>query len=113
MDETIFSSSPIGQRLESIKRGETCCILFQGKKISLVAKVDIGRDRDNDIVIDNKLVSRFHARVQKLKAAYYITDLGSANGTFVNGTRIEREKYYRIAADDIVKIANTELKIIS
>ena len=75
-------------------------------------KVSIGRGRDNDIVIENKLVSRYHALLQKIKEVYYIRDLKSANGTYVNGRRIEAEKYYKVAANDIVKIANTELKIL-
>ena len=112
MDETIYSSSPIGKRLEAIKRGENYCLLFQGKKIPMVTKITIGRDRTNSITIENQLVSRYHAELHKIKADYYIRDLHSSNGTFVNGKQIKPNKYYKVAVDDTISIANTELKII-
>lgn len=113
MDETIYSSSPIGKRLEAIKRREQCCLLFQGKKIPLVAKIAIGRGADNDLVIDNKLVSRHHALVQKIESTFYLQDLGSSNGTFLNGKPLEAEKYYKIGPRDSIKIVNTELNLIT
>jgi pSer/pThr/pTyr-binding forkhead associated (FHA) protein len=112
MDETIYSTSPIGKRLESIKRRDNYCLLFQGKKIPLVAKVTIGRDRINCITIENPLVSRWHAELHKIKEDYYIRDLFSSNGTFLNGKKLEPDKYYKVAVDDTIAIANTELKII-
>ncbi|WP_319476484.1 FHA domain-containing protein [Marispirochaeta aestuarii] len=112
MDETIYSTSPIGKRLESIKRRDSYCLLFQGKKIPLVAKVSIGRDRTNCITIENALVSRWHAELHKIKEDYYIRDLYSSNGTFLNGKKIKPNKYYKVAVDDTIGIANTELKII-
>ena len=112
MDETIYNSSPIGQRLEAIKRDEKCCLLFQGRKIPLVAKITIGRDRENDLVVENKLVSRYHAYIQKIKNEYFIRDLHSANGTFINGEKIESDKYYKISSRDSIKIVNIELSIL-
>ncbi len=112
MDETIYSTSPIGKRLKEIKKGENYCLLFQGKKIPLVAKASIGRDRENSIVIDNQLVSRYHAELHKIKADYYIRDLHSSNGTFINGKKIKPNKYYKVAVHDTISIANADLKII-
>ena len=49
--------------------------------------IRIGRDGDNDIVLaDDLLVSRHHASI----AQSHLTDLGSHNGTFVNGQRVDR-----------------------
>jgi adenylate cyclase len=49
----------------------------------------IGRDKGNDIVVADRLVSRNHAIVRRLgKSDYYIIDSGSANGSFLNGKRI-------------------------
>ena len=48
----------------------------------------IGRWEDNDLVVDDRWVSRHHARVLREGTQYVIEDLDSKNGTFVNGTRI-------------------------
>ena len=78
------------------------CLLFNiifinlclnNKKIDLVAQITIGRSSDNQVVIDNKLASRHHAVIQKIKNAYFIKDAGSTNGTFVNSTIIPSGKY--------------------
>jgi len=48
----------------------------------------IGRWRDNAVVVDDRWVSRYHARVRHVGEQYLIEDLGSKNGTLVNGGRI-------------------------
>ncbi|MCL0099710.1 FHA domain-containing protein, partial [Dehalococcoidia bacterium] len=50
----------------------------------------MGRSPDNDIVIDDPSVSRKHARLTSKNGQYYIEDLGSMNGTKVNGEKVER-----------------------
>jgi predicted component of type VI protein secretion system len=56
--------------------------LLEGPEIS------IGRDNTNTIAINDAEVSRRHARMELRGATYAIQDLGSTNGTFVNGTRV-------------------------
>ena len=48
----------------------------------------IGRDPDNDLVVDYPLVSRFHARIERLAQHVLLHDLGSTNGTFARGVRV-------------------------
>lgn len=48
----------------------------------------IGRWEDNDLVVDDRWVSRHHARIRREGDQYVVEDLGSKNGTFVNGRRI-------------------------
>ena len=50
--------------------------------------ISIGRMEDNDVVVDNLAVSRHHARLVREKDKYYLEDLSSHNGTFVNDERI-------------------------
>jgi pSer/pThr/pTyr-binding forkhead associated (FHA) protein len=52
----------------------------------------IGRDEDADIRVDEPLVSRAHARIEKRAGAFFVLDLGSTNLTKVNGEPVrERE----------------------
>ena len=52
----------------------------------------IGRDEDADIRVDEPLVSRAHARIERRAGAYFVLDLGSTNLTKVNGEPVrERE----------------------
>lgn len=48
----------------------------------------IGRDDDNSVVLADREVSRRHAEIRNDGTQYVVRDLGSKNGTFVNGTRV-------------------------
>jgi hypothetical protein len=48
----------------------------------------LGRHRNNDIVVGDPKVSSFHARIDRSGEGFTVQDLGSRNGTFVNGRRI-------------------------
>ncbi|NLW23046.1 MAG: FHA domain-containing protein [Tissierellia bacterium] len=51
-------------------------------------EVSIGRGNDNKIVIKDPYVSKKHLKIVKDEGNYYLVDLNSANGTFLNGDRI-------------------------
>jgi len=56
-------------------------------------------------------ISRRHARITSRGSQFYIEDLGSANGTFVNGrTRLKPQEPYPLVNGDIIKIGETTLK---
>ena len=111
-NETIQSFSPVGQQLSSY--GDTkpaSYLMFNRKKIELVAKITIGRESDNDVVVDNKLASRHHAVIQKIKDAYFVKDTNSTNGTFINGVKIPADKYVKLNPGDKISIGNMSLVI--
>ncbi|MFO0800159.1 MAG: FHA domain-containing protein [Gemmataceae bacterium] len=62
-----------------------------GKLITLRGTpVVFGREQEADVVIDEPSVSRAHARMEpRPGGAYRLIDLGSSNGTYVNGVRLE------------------------
>lgn len=62
---------------------------IQGRWSLAKPAMTIGRSEDNDIVIDDRWVSRHHARIRVDGQQYIVEDLGSKNGTLVNGQRIE------------------------
>lgn len=111
MDETIIAGSSVGKRINIIHRNQSCTITYKGKKIPLISKITIGRDKNNDIILESRLISRFHAELQKIKGDYYIHDLNSSNGTFINDKIIPKDKYVKVSQDNIIKIGKTVLKI--
>jgi pSer/pThr/pTyr-binding forkhead associated (FHA) protein len=64
-----------------------------GKIFELTADViTIGRGAKNDIIIDNDDVSRDHCRLVRVTADYELHDLNSANGTFIDGQRVSKNR---------------------
>ena len=67
----------------------------------------IGRANGADFILDEALVSRLHCRVQvNVSGDLDVTDLGSTNGTFVNGTRITTA---RLVPGDRLTVGRVEL----
>lgn len=111
-DETIITNSAVGKRLDSFSESDKVSYLvFNKNKVRLVSKITIGRSTDNDIVVDNKLTSRHHAVIQKIKDDYYLKDEGSTNGTYLNGTAIPEGKYVKLQSGDKITIGNSNLVI--
>ena len=74
--------------------------------------ITVGRETSNDVVIPDSFVGRHHLQLIKDEAgAYFVRDLNSTNGTFVNGQKIQGE----VALDeqDVIRIGNTTLPWIS
>lgn len=59
-----------------------------------VAVTRVGRAADNDVVIDNAGVSGEHALISRAGDAFFIEDMNSTNGVFLNGKRISREQIH-------------------
>jgi hypothetical protein len=77
---------------------------LDGQRFELEGGRTIGRE-GADITLDDDQVSRSHARVSVAGSTITIEDLGSTNGTFVNGTRIEAPT--TLAPGDTVRIGAT------
>ncbi|MEI6132173.1 MAG: FHA domain-containing protein [Bacillota bacterium] len=70
--------------------------------------VIIGRDKETvDLCCENMAVGKRHAQLHFHDGAYYISDLNSRNGTFVNGMRIENNKEKQISHGDEICFANS------
>ena len=109
MDETIAEESNLGQRLGKLKRSESRYLFCNGKNIPLTTRITIGRISANNIIIDDNMVSRRHAVIQKIRNSYFLIDLNSKNGSFVNGKQVPPDKYIRLRGNDLIKIGRTEL----
>ncbi|WP_295392973.1 HD-GYP domain-containing protein [uncultured Thiodictyon sp.] len=67
----------------------------------------VGRGHDVDYCINDVRASRRHAKVLALHNRYYVQDLGSTNGTYLNGDRIENE---RLAHGDLITFGRTQFR---
>jgi FHA domain-containing protein len=73
------------------------------------APLTIGRGANNDVPIAaDEYASARHARFEPRRDGVYVEDVGSTNGTFVNGIRLTRER--KLAPGDVVRIGETDLR---
>lgn len=68
-------------------------------------------DKVDGVISFNKAISRVHCKITYQNGNYYITDLGSANGTFVNSKRIPAQCSEIIKNGDAVRLANSDFLI--
>jgi pSer/pThr/pTyr-binding forkhead associated (FHA) protein len=83
--------------------------LEEGERFELDAKaLTLGRGSPNDIRLDDdEFASSRHARIEPRRDGVWVEDIGSTNGTYVNGTRLDRPK--KLTPGDIVRIGETDL----
>jgi hypothetical protein len=72
-------------------------------------RMTVGRRPDSDVFLDDVTVSRDHALVVKRGGDFYLDDLGSLNGTYVNRRRIESHK---LADGDELQIGKYKLTFL-
>lgn len=79
-------------------------------KISLDKGITtIGRRATNDLCINSRFISRFHARIINTAAGAIIEDLNSCNGLMINAQRTHRHK---LRSGDLIAIGRTQLRYI-
>jgi hypothetical protein len=73
------------------------------------AQLTIGRGRQNDITIgSDEYASARHARFEPRQDGVWVQDLGSTNGTYLNGARLDHPR--RLTQGDIVRVGETDLR---
>ena len=111
LNNTVCSDSAVGQRLSKVRKPGAMFIVFQGRRIPITTRITVGRDADNTIELDDVLASRHHAVIQKVKDEFFVEDLNSTNGTFVNAQPVVPGQYVRLHQADIILIGRTELSL--
>jgi hypothetical protein len=82
-------------------RDQTALLLIDGKRVVIgPAGATIGRGRQSDVVLSDPNVSRQHAEIRPRGGSWVITDLGSTNGSQLNGRRIDGSEVLR-SGDEI------------
>jgi diguanylate cyclase (GGDEF)-like protein len=96
--------------------GSACLVVIYGQEIgrrielSAGATLDAGRSLQTDLPLDDDAVSRRHARVAWTNGAFFVADLGSTNGTYVNDQPV---KEHRLIDGDQIKIGRSIFKFLS
>lgn len=84
---------------------EVVTLEVEGREIALTQRhVVLGRSQECEVRLADPNVSRRHAEVRQEDATYWLVDLGSTNGTLVNGERVER---VRLADGDRITVGET------
>jgi pSer/pThr/pTyr-binding forkhead associated (FHA) protein len=84
--------------------------LAEGERLQLnSAPVTIGRSSENDLPLDaDEFTSSRHARVEPRRDGVWIEDVGSTNGTFLNGAQLTRPR--RLSPGDVIRVGETDLR---
>jgi pSer/pThr/pTyr-binding forkhead associated (FHA) protein len=85
---------------------------FEGaviKEIPAKDEITVGRKPDNDVVIDNPAVSSHHCRIVLVGDTFFVEDLNSTNGVFLNAKKIVKSG---LQHNDVIGIAKHALKFI-
>jgi pSer/pThr/pTyr-binding forkhead associated (FHA) protein len=75
-------------------------------RLDLTGTVNIGRARENQLVLQDATVSRHHAWIKAEGKQFTVFDVGSANGTFVNDERVEEPR--ELQSGDVVRFGDVE-----
>jgi pSer/pThr/pTyr-binding forkhead associated (FHA) protein len=79
-----------------------------GERFDLFGGLSIGRSTDADVRIEDRFASGIHARLYSRGATYYVEDMNSTNGTFLNGAVLEGEA--ELTDLDEIKIGDSEFR---
>jgi hypothetical protein len=102
--ETQNTATSPGNADESQPALRTAFLIVGGTKVFTLDQmvVNIGRRLDNQVVIDDPRVSRYHAQIRYVRGKFVIFDLNSTGGTYVNGQRTSQSVLY---PGDVISLA--------
>ncbi|MBN2394158.1 MAG: PD40 domain-containing protein [Anaerolineae bacterium] len=104
-----FPNTPnLGQDHIQVLKENTIVASFPMKAGGLT----VGREADNDIILDDLKASRHHARLESDGRVYRITDLGSTNGTYLAGIKLRRNVPEVWNPEQTVRIGQTWLRLV-
>jgi len=97
------SGRPILATLEVVSSG-----VLKGQRLEVRSPLThIGRGAHNDVVLPDESVSDSHAKLQKREGGWYVVDMGSTNGTYVEGRRVEAE--YRLEGSPELRFGGVKM----
>jgi eukaryotic-like serine/threonine-protein kinase len=102
---------------EQPNTGTDCIQVLEPEKTARAVPVKtqvicVGREADNQIVLNDPKVSRYHLRIERVGSGYQVTDQGSSNGTFLSGVRLLKGLAKEWTAEEPLQIGDTYLKLV-
>jgi predicted component of type VI protein secretion system len=71
--------------------------------------ITVGRGSQNDIALDgDDFASARHARLEPRRDGVWVEDIGSTNGTYVNGARLSKPR--RLSPGDVIRVGSTDIR---
>lgn len=120
----VREQTPAGERASVARDTEALCVVREASSALCVVTrgvgdartlrigddpIHVGRGADNDLVLSDAAASVRHCRLEPSAEGLLVRDLGSSNGTFVNGVRIDRAV---VSSGSVIKIGRTELRVL-
>lgn len=107
----------LNKEIELAKDQDPCLIIIrgtpQGHRFFLnEAEMVVGRDPQADISLADPSISRQHAKIIKKEGRVYLADLGSSNGTVINGRKLGKNQKVILAKEDMIRLGNWILKFL-
>ena len=100
-------AQPLEERARS--RAQTVLLIMGGKRLVVgPAGATLGRSRQCDVMVDDPNVSRTHAEIRPRGGSWVLTDLGSTNGSRLNGRRVEGPEVLK--PGDEIELGTSQIK---
>ena len=81
--------------------------------VDLAQEIRIGRGPGNELLLEGPNVSRNHASIAQMEGQYYLTDLGSGNGTWLNGSPVTPNEKNLLRHNDLIRIDPYHLRFLA
>jgi hypothetical protein len=106
--EKVADTQAMDQPESASEIPQNAFIIIGGVKVFPLQQsvVNIGRRADNNLVLDDPRISRYHAQIRANKGRFVLFDLNSTGGTYVNGQRINQTVLY---PGDVISLAGLPL----
>ncbi|MBN2038700.1 MAG: FHA domain-containing protein [Spirochaetes bacterium] len=113
MDITLYKRARDGKKINAEVKTKAVKLKFRERDVDLEKNIYIGRNKTCTVSIENDpLISRKHALIEHVKGTYYISDLDSMNGTYVNNHPVKKNEKVELAPGDVIKVGKTKLNVV-
>jgi hypothetical protein len=110
-DEDLHFMTELGD-VPATKRAIVVAAIAKRSKGPFQDRISVGRARNSDVVVRDSSVSKLHAHFRQEGAGVTLTDIGSHNGTKVDGTRLVPHQPYPIRVGAILTIGAVTVRVI-